>query len=164
MKFWLLSLLLLASSALAADLDATVSIGMGKSVLNHKAFERVGSLGVKYGGSTWKLQANGGYWLALNEGEKASLFSSLQGGIEVVGKSGTFASVMFGPAWIQNPDSKLSGNFQFHPTFGFGIKNEGGYTLAFVWQHFSNAGIVLPNMGRDLLTLQAAFPLYRGDK
>lgn len=155
---------LLSSSSLASNLDATLSVGMGKSVLKQKAFERVGSIGVRYGWNTWKLQANGGYWLALAENEKASLFTSLQGGVEVVGKDGVFASVMFGPALIQTPDNKLSGHFQFHPTFGIGIKNTDNYALSFMWQHFSNAGIILPNAGRDLLTLQAIFSLYRGDK
>jgi len=144
--------------ATAADLDVSLSVGMGKSVLNHIAFERVGILGIRYG-NTWKVQANGGYWLALAQGEKASMFTSLQGGLEVVGESGVFASVMFGPAWVQNPDVKLSGHFQFHPVFGFGVKNSKGYSLAFAWQHFSNAGIILPNMGRDLLTGQVTIPI-----
>lgn len=153
----------LTGQALAADLDAGLTVGMGKSVLNHTAFERVGMVDLRYGGATWKTQLNGGYWLALGDGERASFFASWQGGIEVVGPSGAFATAMFGPAWVQNPDRKLSGRFQFHPSFGFGVKNRGGYSLAFVWHHFSNAGIVLPNAGRDLLTGQVVIPLA-GDK
>lgn len=153
----------LTTKAHAASLDALVSVGIGKSVLDKKAFERYASLGVQYG-AIWKVRANGGYWLALNDGEKASLYGSLQGGLDVVGSGGTYATVMFGPALIQHPDSKLGGKFQFHTCFGVGMKNDAGYGLAFLWQHFSNAGIVMPNNGRDLLTAQLVIPIYKWGK
>jgi hypothetical protein len=152
-----------AVKARAAELDATLGVGMGKSVLDKRAFERFGTLGVRYGGTSWKLQGNGGYWLALQPGEQSSVFGSVQGGVEVVGQSGTFAQVMFGPALVQNPDSKLAGHFQFHLAAGAGVKNSAGYGLAFIWNHLSNAGLVQPNMGRDLLTAQLLIPLYKGE-
>ena len=101
--------------AQAEDLSGHVSVGMGKSVLDARTFERLGAIGVSYG-NTWRVQANGGYWFAPAAGERSSLYGSLQGGLEVVGDGGTFAGIMFGPAVIQADDSKLSGNFQFHLT------------------------------------------------
>jgi hypothetical protein len=170
MKLLILSLLFLSSIANAASLDAMLGVGMGKSVLDKRAFERYATLGVRYG-NEWKVQANGGYWLALNEGESKSLYGSMQGGVEVVGDGGLFASIMFGPAIIQNPDAKLSGHFQFHLTPGVGVKSDSGYELFFTWHHFSNAGLakdkngkMLPNFGRDLLTLQLAIPIYDWNK
>lgn len=160
--YFLVILLVLAFApySRAGDLDGSLTVGIGKSVLSRQPFERYGAFGVRYGGETWKAQASGGYWLALAENEKASPFASLQTGVEIEGKSGGTLSVMFGPAWIKNPDSKLAGNFQFHLTFGGGVANVLGYRLMWEWQHFSNAGIKQPNNGRDILSLKLIFPLW----
>lgn len=144
--------------SLAAPIDLTVVAGIGKNVLGHQPFERYGALGVRWG-NAWKVQANGGYWLALADGEKAAAFTSLQGGLEVVGQGGTFAQLMFGPGVISHIDSKLGGHFQFHLVGGVGMKDSGGHGLSFLWTHFSNAGVVMPNNGRDLLTIQLIAPL-----
>lgn len=163
-SFWiatLLTLMISASAQAASEADLMLGVGMGKSVLDQQGnFERLGTLGVRYG-SVWKIQANGGYWYAPALGDRSSLYGSLQGGVEVVGEGGMFAQVMFGPGIIQHPDDKLAGHFQFHLSTGAGIKSEQGYTLALVWNHLSNAGILQPNLGRDLLTLQVGIPLWR---
>ena len=147
-----------------AQLDLPVTAGLGKSVAAGSGqFERMGSLGLRYG-DTWKVQANGGYWLAQAPGESASAYGSLQGGLEVVGSSGLYCNFMIGPAWIQNPDAKLSGHFQFHPTFGCGV-HAAGYSIGGQWMHWSNAGFIQPNLGRDMFPcLTVTIPLYRGDK
>ena len=162
MKFLALFLLMLLSGCATAGLDATVGAGIGKDVLSHQPFERYGTLGVRYG-DVWKTQANAGYWLAFNE-QNSSLYTSLQGGLEVVGQGGTFAQFMFGPAYIGQDDSKLTGHFQFHMTGGVGVKNVDNYGISFLWTHFSNAGIEQPNLGRDLLTLQLIIPLHSPPK
>lgn len=136
--------------------------GVGKNILTKEpgGFERMGRLGIQYG-SAWKIALNGGYWLAQAPGEKASHFAALQGGLQVVGSSGMVTKFMIGPSWVQNPDSKLSGHFQFNPVFGIGMTDSASRTLMLEWSHWSNAGWKLPNLGRDIICLTASVPLYR---
>ena len=151
---------LVGGSARADSLDLAVTAGVGKGVIEHKPFERFGALGLRYG-DAWKAQVNGGYWLALGERESSAYFGSLQGGLEVVGNSGLFAQLMFGPAYISETDRKLGSRFQFHLSGAAGVRDSGGRGLSFQWVHFSNAGIVQPNLGRDLWTIQLLAPLSR---
>lgn len=151
--------LLCATNAFAkSDLDAVLGVGIGKNVFGSAPFERYGMIGVRYG-NAWKVQLNSGYYVANALGEKSSFIGSLQGGLEVVGSGGAFAQFFFGPALISQDDAKLAGTFQFHLTGGVGVRNNDGYGIGISWQHFSNAGIQQPNLGRDLLTLQVTIPL-----
>lgn len=152
----LLLALLMPSYSVAAVLDGTLNVGIGKNVLQRQPFERYAAAGVRYGGS-WKVAANGGYWLALADGERSSWFGSVQGGLEVQGQGGTTAAIFFGPSYVHQDDSKLSGHFQFHTTFSVGVK-AGGLGIVYEWVHFSNAGIKLPNNGRDLWTAKIIVP------
>jgi hypothetical protein len=152
-------LLSVPSFAHEVSTDAIVGAGIGKNVFGELPFERYGTIGLRYG-DEWKIQLNGGYYLdpAIME---SSFVCSLQGGIEVDGKSGVWTSFMFGPAYLFSPDDiKLSGHFQFHLTGGIGIKDSYDNRLGITWNHYSNAGFEQPNLGRDLLTLQLVIPLF----
>jgi len=153
------SAMLFPLKAHSEGVELLVTVGIGKDVAAHQPFERLGMLGIRCGGPTWKVKTNAGYWLALAEGQKASIFGSLQAEYEVRSASGATLSWAFGPAGIQNPDAKLSGHFQFHFTFAAGLVQIGGQSVRLTWEHFSNAGIVLPNNGRDIWGLNSAFPL-----
>lgn len=149
--------LVVVSTGCATDrTDALVSAGIGKDVIGPKAFERYGALGIQYG-DTWKVRANGGYWLS--PGGVSSGFGSLQGGVEVVGQGGAFAGILFGPAIISHHGGKLAGPFQFHLSGMAGMKNDAGYGVGMQWVHFSNAGIVQPNLGLDVWSAFMIIPL-----
>lgn len=160
MKPLLISILfLMIISYPASALDLLVGAGIGKDVLApHQPFERYGTLGLRYG-DVWKLQTNGGYYLTTAEGQRPSYYTSLQTGMEVVSLGGQFGSLMFGPAYLSQPDDHLSGHFQFHLTGGIGFKNTTNWGIGSYWTHFSNAGISQPNLGRDLLTGQLTIPI-----
>jgi hypothetical protein len=161
-KLILLGLLLCTQVSHASSLDALAAIGIGKNVIGSEPFERFGTVGLRYG-DVFKVQANGGYYLAIGANEKSSWFTSVQTGIEVVGSGGAKAIFMFGPAYLGNPDdNKLSGHLQFHLTGGIGIKDTKNYGLSLLWNHFSNAGIKQPNLGRDMITLQITIPIIVG--
>lgn len=157
-----LTLVLSLFTANAADLDAIVAAGVGKSILDkHQAFERYGQVGIRYGGP-WKIQVSGGGYATTGDGERSSFYGSVQTGLDVVSDSGTFGQMLAGPGYVSRDDSKLTGNFQFHLTGGVGYKNTSGYGLGVMWNHFSNAGTKLPNLGRDIISVQMILPLYRG--
>jgi hypothetical protein len=149
--------------AQAADLSLGLGAGVGKSVLDTKAFERFGKLSLSYGGA-WRLQANAGYWHAVMADERSSPWASLQGGISVAGDSGMFASFMIGPAYVLNTDHKTSGNLVCHMTMWVGIQDDSGRRLGFMADHYSDAGNTRPNDGRDALMLAASAPIWKAKR
>jgi hypothetical protein len=153
--------LLLEDSQAAHRIDGLLGIGVGKRILERGPFERFGSVGMRYGGQTWKVQTSAGYWMAPAHLERHSFYGSLQGGVQVEGKGGTYAQMMFGPALISQDDCRITGMFQFHLTGGLGIVDDNGTGVSLLWTHFSNAGIKQPNLGRDILTLRLIIPVFR---
>ena len=97
----------------------------------------------------------------------------------VLSSAGNFTGFIFGGAGVQptygpifvyfiqsvglvnNPDgSYLSGNFQFSEDVGVGFRDKNNNTsIGLGFKHISNAGIVAPNNGRDLLNLEIRLPL-----
>ncbi len=62
-----------------------------------------------------------------------------------------------GPAIITNTDCLLGSNIQVAHEFGLGMKDLRGVKVGLVLKHFSNAGIVKPNVGRDFIGLRVEF-------
>lgn len=61
---------------------------------------------------------------------------------------------LWGVAYISHTDQLLSSNMQFTHDLTFGAYDlKSGLSLGY--KHISNAGIVLPNRGRDFVTLRA---------
>lgn len=63
-----------------------------------------------------------------------------------------------GVALITSPDALLGSCFQFTHDFGVGFRDNRGVSLGFYYKHFSNAGIVQPNRGRDFFGTQLQIP------
>lgn len=147
-------------SAQAADLSGHFGVGLGKSILDRTQFERMGRLGISYG-KTWRVQANVGYYMDPRAFEQSSVFASLQGAVKVKTDGGAFCTVAAGPAYLHRDGGPLSGHLQFHESFGCGVEGN-GYTLAGLWDHLSNAGIVkgMPNFGRDFITISLTIPIW----
>lgn len=104
-------------------------------------------------------QYSGGGWIQVQEGDgrKSSGFVSDQFGLQV--ENGIVARIATGPSLISTPDSYLGGHFQFHETIFLGIRDNGnGNQIGFAYQHFSSAGLEMPNMGRDFGGIELSFP------
>ena len=61
-----------------------------------------------------------------------------------------YGYAFFGPALISATDTQLSTNFQFATDIGFGVRDRETF-MSVGYGHISNAGIKLPNKGRDYL-------------
>lgn len=59
----------------------------------------------------------------------------------------------FGLSLISQTDSMLSTNFEFTEELGFGVRDKEGRFFGVEYRHFSNAGLQLPNKGRDFFLL-----------
>jgi hypothetical protein len=149
-KVLLASLLLMSSSASA---DVVASVGAGKGILSDQPFERVGCVGYQYNfNSNFFVRPEVGYFNANSVGTSSSWTGGLLG-VQVTSTAGTNVHLASGPAYLQNPDNVLGGNFQFTNEAGIGLTDKNVY-LGLAWKHLSSAGIEIPNQGRDFIVLQ----------
>lgn len=68
-----------------------------------------------------------------------------------------YLTYKLGPAIITHPDPLLGSNLQIAHELGFGLRDSRGVRVGIVLKHFSNAGIVRPNLGRDFVGLRIEF-------
>jgi len=78
----------------------------------------------------------------------------------VAPKAGNFfMSFHQGIALLSNPDDiYLSGNLQFTEDLGVGFRGSNGTAIVLGYRHMSNAGIVNPNLGKDMFYLETRLP------
>lgn len=65
-----------------------------------------------------------------------------------------YAGAFFGAGGISKTDTLLSSHFQFFHDLELGFRDAVGTGMAFGWSHISNAGLSLPNHGRDFLCVR----------
>ncbi len=146
-----ISLLILLLSNLA-NADVSLSFGAGKNILgnSHENFEKVGIIGYQSEFSNdLFIKPEVGFFTGNGE----SFWISPLVGVEILSLIGQEIHFAIGPAYLQNTDSILGGHFQFVLEAGAGI-TDGIFYLGLAWNHISDAGLVLPNQGRDFITLQ----------
>jgi len=90
--------------------------------------------------------------------KRSSGFASSSIGVRV-NPNWFYAETFFGVSYITQVDTQLSTQFEFTEELGIGIKDEYGKTIGFEYRHFSNAGIALPNKGRDFFLVNVGVPL-----
>lgn len=62
-----------------------------------------------------------------------------------------YVSYKFGTAFITDSDALLGSNIQCGHEVGLGMRDLRDIRVGLILKHFSNAGIVRPNVGRDFL-------------
>lgn len=102
--------------------------------------------------SYWQLE--GGLWVDIDgEGRSSSMFGAASVGIKVDMRPFFFRNSL-GVGFITAPDVYLGGAFpQFTEEFTLGAEGTNGTSIGLAYKHFSSAGIVSPNMGRDFIIL-----------
>lgn len=154
MRALLVLTLLLIS--LPSQAGGMLSVGMGRGVLAHDPFERFASIGYKTGGEL-QFKAETGFYLDYENETKMTGFASASGGYELTASDGKYVSAFLGPAAITQKDRKLGSLYQFQIDFGIGLKMDSGKALGLRFIHLSNAGVVQPNIGRDILAVGVQF-------
>lgn len=66
---------------------------------------------------------------------------------------------LFGISLISRTDALLSTNFEFTEELGVGVQDEYGRYIGASFKHFSNAGIQLPNIGRNFILISTGVRL-----
>lgn len=107
---------------------------------------------VKASKSQYPLAAYGKMTGASNMA-RSSPFVECLVGVEPKGEH-LYVSYKLGPAWIYHPDALLGSYLQLAHELGLGMYDARGVRVGLVYKHFSNAGLIKPNVGRDFLGLR----------
>ena len=101
----------------------------------------------------------GGAWADSSGGGRMSGgFTGYQFAFEVT-NSVLQASIASGPVLISTPDTSLGGVFQLNESIFLGVADKSHDSIGIVYNHFSSAGIEMPNLGKDYLGLEVKFPI-----
>lgn len=160
MKFYstlILILLFISSLTYAKDDQIVTDVGLGSfgskgSSLSQDKFTKIGIEEELW--SPFHQRLNVGGWLDSRGTDfNNSAFVGYQLGFEVT-NSVLEGSVWTGPTLISSPDAALGSNFQFNETIFFGIVDKDKNSIGMAYNHFSDAGLAIPNLGRDFLGLE----------
>lgn len=137
-------------STLAADYSARFGPGIENSELTGvtKTFglrmEDYAAFGIYGAAEIGGYVDNGGF------GRKSAGVGKLQIGVKPGPATGLYGFAFVGPAGITATDTRLGSYFQFATDVGVGIRDSQDGTFMNVgYSHISNAGLALPNRGRD---------------
>lgn len=117
---------------------------------------RVFSFGTTYP-QTWLIQQriDTGGWIS---NQSSSFYGTYQIGT-ISSNSVLYAEVFSGPSLISNTDNRLSTVLQFKHDIGIGVLGKDKVGIGINYSHLSNAGIKLPNAGRDFILIKLTIPI-----
>lgn len=156
-----IALLITVASAHADQDQLVTDVGLGVfgsrgASLSQDKFAKIG-----WEEDLWynlKQKFNVGAWIdTRGAGYSSNAFTGYQLGFEVT-NSIFQMSVWSGPTLISSPDNDLGGVFQFNETIFFGIVDKDQNSIGLAYNHFSSAGLEMPNQGRDFIGLEIKFP------
>ena len=161
MRYLIFLSIFLSSLAYATPDQLVLDAGLGVfnskgSSLSQNKFAKIG-----YQEDIWynlKQRFNIGAWLdTRGPGYSNSAFGGYQLGFEV--ENSIFDSSIFaGPSLITTPDQQLGGILQFNESIYFGIKDDNYDTIGIALNHFSSAGLEMPNQGENFLCVEIKMP------
>jgi hypothetical protein len=158
MRQWLIDMLILTGVALLASLCADwlvdahgAELAFGPSLDQPRAAKK--ALHLSYPATPI---LNLGAGVVTESG--ATLYADANLGVHVVTPAGLAGRIGFGPALFSRTGDRLSSVFNFHIQARGGLCAN-GFEVGMQFDHFSNAGLVPPNPGLDLLAFYVGVPL-----
>lgn len=160
MKLYALMLSIIFANVARAD--TVISFGFGVFGTANDGTSQVKIFRLSEEEDIWrpiKRRISGGIWAdQRNDGNATSLFGTYQIGFHVEA-SQLEAALYTGPCLITTPDASLGGYFQFNHTLLLAIRDAAGNSIGVSYNHFSNAGLNKPNLGKDFAALELKIPL-----
>lgn len=100
-----------------------------------------------------------GFWTRSQSGRvESSGFGSIQLGVDIEASPFT-ASTFHGIGAITKTDSRLGSNFQFFHDLCGGLQDDKNHAnISLCYKHISNAGVTLPNLGKDFIMIKIGIP------
>lgn len=136
-----------------------IGLGLNNGENNSIASNKLLSVGYQaplFSYFDYQLEA-GGWVDPIGGGRESSFFVDAAIGLSIIQPS-FYMKFFFGPAFITQTDIRLSTPYQFNEDIEIGIKDDRGVCMGLEFKHFSNAGISLPNAGRDFVVLKFQVP------
>lgn len=161
MRTFILIVAMLLNSVIAnsADLGIRYGFGAGHKIVP-EANER--SINVRYIRPLWRsihMSLDGG--LLIDNGlDLKTGYGFISIGPRVHPFEWVYIENLFGPGLITQTDPMLGSIFQFGIDIGVGVKEPStGAALGLSFKHISNAGLVSPNLGRNMWLISASVGL-----
>lgn len=156
-----LFLTILPTKALSDDISFSYGLGLGESAQYSTSETKVIELSYRQtilDAFYWNYEA--GIWLDnIGNGRSSSGFLATGPGF-LVDLKGFEIRNAYGIAAITNSDIFLGGNFpQFHGELYAGFRDKTGNGIGIKYNHFSSAGVYMPNVGRDFILLELSVRL-----
>ena len=163
-RFLIILFCLMSTTTAFAGKGSFSRFGVGLKTYDSKSWGDVKTLNFGYqdefsGALSWfdyKLEV-GGWVDNANNGRKSGGFAGSSIGVEP--RVGVFyINAFFGAAAVFPTDAMLGSTFQFMEDIGLGVGDQRGVRVGVNYKHLSNAGLWLPNRGRDFFTVQVQLP------
>lgn len=140
-----------------------VRYGVGLKTKDSRSLGDVKSLNVGYQAPLssfrlldYRLEA-GGWVDNVRNGRKSGGYAGALLGLEPQ-TNNFYANAFWGVIGITHPDKMLSTHYQFMQDLGFGLQDYRNVRVGINYKHISNAGIKLPNRGRDFIYVHIQIP------
>jgi len=160
--YFLPVLALMAATSVRADVGIRYGLGVLNSAKSSPTEVKI--IGLNYTeklGKSFFVKTEVGYFIdsSGSSSRKSSAYGNTSLGIEV-SPSFLLLRGSHGLAVISTPDSYLGRRFpQFSTDLFFGLKDNTGSAIGISYKHISSAGLVMPNQGRDFITLEYSIKL-----
>ena len=133
-----------------------LSLSFGPSLDDNRIGEKKAIMaGYEFQWSELSLNLESGAW---NDPKGETFFGGANVGLHLVNPDGLSMRVGVGPTGLSQTGDRTSSIFEFHIQVRAGLDLD-NFSTGFSFDHFSNAGLVPPNLGLDLLSLYIGFPL-----
>lgn len=162
MKKYIVALAMLVATTSASAHELQLDLGLGAFDTEGTSISQVKLFKLSLQEPLWRIleqRFNIGGWQDIRPTMSSAGFTSYQVGLDV--RNSVFeSSVFFGPGLISATDPYLGGYFQFNVSVFVGFRDaKTGVSLGIDYNHFSSAGLEMPNQGKDFLGLGAKFQL-----
>lgn len=131
-----------------------LTIAFGPSV-NGNTNPKMGAVGYERVSGNLSLRAHAGWIFS----DQWNPFVAGVVSLRVETTAGVYMRAGLGPAWFKHVDERLSSRWEFNISTAVGLVDLGGAAVGLQHDHFSNAGLVPPNLGSDHLSLVVEVPI-----
>lgn len=146
--------LFLTQSAHADNTYYQFGAGVENNTQQSNSDMKFGEIGRAHEGKTFIFHYALGGWTDASHypGAKDGYFATAMIGWEPKTEN-VYLHYLIGPAILYPTDTVLAGNFEFAQELGFGLRDVRNVRVGLAVRHFSNAGLVAPNLGRNFLVI-----------
>lgn len=159
----LIALALLLVSQLSYATETVIKWGFEKNVIAEGTGNAERSFAAEnlhaLGDSPMFIKSEAGFWVARDAGRRSSFYSAVSWGYRVRTPLGLFFEGFIGPGYVSVLDTQLGSHLEIVHDLNAGFIDYGGWGIGAGFKHISNAGLAMPNRGRDFFSIRFLIPI-----